>query len=89
MFALFRKRIFRLLVGKLTVLVCNFQSIWNKGNSLELFVEKHKVDVVDGSESHLKHSIKNLEFIPPGFLAKRKDRDDGYGGVLHNLQRLY
>ena len=69
-------------VEKLAVLVCNFQSIWNKRNSLELFVEKHKVDVVVGSETHLKPSIKNLEFIPPGFLAKRKDRDDGYGGVI-------
>ena len=69
-------------VGKLTVLVCNFQSIWNKRNSLELFVEKHKADVVVGSETHLKPSIKNLEFIPPGFLTKRKDRDDGYRGVI-------
>ena len=69
-------------VEKLTVLVCNFQSIWNKRNSLELFVEKHKVDVVVGSETHLKPSIKNLEFIPPGFLTKRKDRDNGYGGVI-------
>ena len=69
-------------VSKLRILVCNFQSIWNKRNSLEIFVETHKIDVVVGSETHLNNSIKNSEFLPPGFLAKRKDRDDGYGGVI-------
>ena len=69
-------------VSKLRILVCNFQSIWNKRNFLEIFVEIHKIDVVVGSETHLNNSIKNSEFLPPGFLAKRKDRDDGYGGVI-------
>ena len=69
-------------VSKLRILVCNFQSIWNKRNSLEIFVETHKIDIVVGSETHLNNSIKNSEFLPPGFLAKRKDRDDGYGGVI-------
>ena len=31
---------------------------------------------------HLNNSIKNSEFLPPGFLAKRKDRENGYGGVI-------
>ena len=35
-----------------------------------------------GTESHLDPSIKNSEFLPPGFTAFRRDRQDGWGGVI-------
>ena len=38
-------------------------------------------DVVIGSETFLNPSIKNAEFLPPGFTAYRRDRDDRWGGV--------
>ena len=72
----------KIKVGKLRILVCNFQSIWSKRNSLENYFKEHKIDVVIGSESHLKTKTKNSEFLPPGYLANRRDREDGKGGVI-------
>eukprot|EP00111_Clytia_hemisphaerica_P014535 TCONS_00042788-protein len=69
-------------VDKLRILVCNFQSIWSKRNSLEKFFQDHQIDVVIGSESHLKERTKNSEFLPPHYLAERRDREDGKGGVI-------
>uniref|UniRef100_A0A7M5WYL3 PHD-type domain-containing protein n=1 Tax=Clytia hemisphaerica TaxID=252671 RepID=A0A7M5WYL3_9CNID len=69
-------------VDKLRILVCNFQSIWSKRNSLEKFFKDHQIDVVIGSESHLKERTKNSEFLPPHYLAERRDREDGKGGVI-------
>ena len=69
-------------VGSLRLVVCNFQSLWNKRNELEDFLKSHKIDILIGSETHLSKNYENSELLPPGFTAARKDRPDGYGGVI-------
>ena len=66
----------------LRILTCNFQSLWNKRPELGHFLVKHDIDILTGSETHLSPSIWNSEIIPPNYSAIRKDRDDGYGGVI-------
>ena len=64
------------------ILTVNFQSICNKKEELETFLMENDIDVVLGSESHLSPSINNSEIVPPLYTAYRKDRDDGWGGVI-------
>ena len=48
-------------VGSLRLVVCNFQSIWNKQNELEDFLKSHKIDILIGSETHLSENYENSE----------------------------
>jgi len=41
-----------------------------------------KPDIIFGCETWLKPTITNGELFPPEYNVYRKDRDDGYGGVL-------
>ena len=68
--------------NKLRILTCNFQSIWNKKEELECILTSSNIDLLIGSETHLSCNIKNSEFIPSNYQAFRKDRNDGYGGVI-------
>ena len=49
------------------------------GVSIELV---DNIDIIIGSETHLSYNISNAEILPPEYSAARKDRDDGYGGVI-------
>ena len=65
----------------LRIMIVNFQGIWSKKELFENCLLNSNADVVIGSETFLDPSIKNAEFLPPGFTAYRRDRDDGWGGV--------
>ena len=67
---------------QLRISICNFQSIWNKCNILKNYLTKNDIDILLGSETHLSENIKNSEMLPPNYTASRKDRNDGYGGVV-------
>ena len=67
---------------RLRISICNFQSIWNKRNVLKNFIIRNNIDVVLGSETHLTANLNESEFLPDHYLATRKDRSDGYGGVI-------
>eukprot|EP00111_Clytia_hemisphaerica_P010869 TCONS_00031794-protein len=69
-------------VNHLRVFVCNFQSIWNKKLLLGNYLHKNDIDVLIGSETHLSCNISNSQFLPKHYLAIRKDRIDGKGGVI-------
>ncbi|XP_066931249.1 uncharacterized protein [Clytia hemisphaerica] len=69
-------------VNHLRVVVCNFQSIWNKKLLLGNYLHKNDIDVLIGSETHLSCNISNSQFLPKHYLAIRKDRIDGKGGVI-------
>ena len=45
-------------------------------------VDAVKPDIIFGSETWLKPDKGQSEIFPPGFDVYRKDRNDGYGGVL-------
>jgi len=68
--------------NQLRIVCCNFQSIWNKKAELENFLYSMDIDILIGSETHLSCNISNSEIIPPNYSAARKDRSDGYGGVI-------
>ncbi|XP_063969561.1 uncharacterized protein LOC135157548 [Lytechinus pictus] len=66
------------------VLTVNFQSIRNKKEAFWEAVESCNPDIIVGSETWLRPDILSSEILPPGYNlpAIRKDRNDGYGGVL-------
>ena len=64
------------------MLIVNFQSIWGKKEELKDVLLQNNIDIVIGSESHLDPSISNSEFLPPSYTAFRRDREDGWGGVI-------
>ena len=45
-------------------------------------IDSSDPDVIIGSETWLRKDIFNSEIFPPGYTTYRKDREDGYGGVL-------
>ena len=63
-------------------MIVNFQGIWSKKELFERCLLNSNADSVIGSETFLDPSIKNVEFLPPGFTAYHQDRDDGWGGVM-------
>ena len=65
----------------LRVSVCNFQSIWNKRAILSTFLSENDIDMLIGCETHLTKDILNSEILPSNYIATRKDRDDGFGGI--------
>ena len=58
----------------LKVLVANFQGIFNKKDQLNDFLITENIDIVIGSESHLKPSIKDNEFLLQNCSSFRNDR---------------
>ena len=66
----------------LRLLEVNFQSIFSKRAEFWSVLDATKPDVVYGCETWLKPSIANDEIFPPGYDIYRRDRKDGYGGVL-------
>jgi hypothetical protein len=64
------------------VLVINIQSINGKREAFWNLVDSVHPEVIIGCETWLSPGIHNSEIIPPGFVTVRKDRPDGYGGVL-------
>ena len=49
----------------------------------------YKPDIKLGYETWPKPTITNQEIIPPGYEVYRKDRHDGYGGVLVIVKSCY
>ena len=56
----------------LRIMIVNFQGIWSKKEFFENCLLNSNADVVIGSETFLDPSIKNAEFLPPGFTAYRR-----------------
>ena len=49
-------------------------------------IETTKPDIIIGCETWLKPSVSQGEFLPSDYTVYRKDRPDGYGGVLLAVQ---
>ena len=65
----------------LKILVVNFQSIRNKKEELALLLSEYDIDIVLGSETHLKENISDKEIMHPAYTCYRRD-NDGYGGAI-------
>ena len=65
------------------ILVTNFQNIVNKKEALLTMIDSSASDIIIGTEAWLNPSIMNNEIFPPDvYEVERRDRPDGYGGVL-------
>ena len=64
----------------LRLIFLNSKSIVSNCVSLAVLLNEHDPDVVVVSETWL--SPATSEFFPSGYQVFRKDRSDGYGGVL-------
>ena len=71
------------------ILTINFQSIRAKREVFWNLLESSKPDLVLGCETWLNPTITDQEIIPPGYEVYRKDRTDGYGGVLVAIKSCY
>ena len=60
----------------------NFGSIWSKKDELAATLDENNLDIVIGTETHLTPSIQSGEFLPDNYSAIRRDRGDGFGGVI-------
>ena len=49
----------------------------------------YKPDFIIGCETWLKPTITDNEVLPTGYKIHRKDRIDGYGGVLIGIRNIY
>jgi len=70
------------VLSNIRFLVINFQSILSKKGELAYVIDMIKPDIIIGCETLVKPSINKGEFLPDDYVVYRKDRPDGYGGVL-------
>ena len=84
-----RKQYFGKLNHPLKVININLQSINNKKAEVLLMIERDNPDIIVGTETWLRPEIKNSEIFPASFNVYRKDRADGYGGVLVAVKTNY
>ena len=68
--------------ASIKTLTINFQSVKSKRESFWNLVDSSKPDIIFGCETWLRPNITTQEVMPPGYNTYRKDRADGYGGVL-------
>ena len=66
----------------LNLLSLNIQSLTAKKVSFGNLISERNLDIIALSETWLKPEILSSEFFPAGYKIFRKDRHDGYGGVL-------
>ena len=67
---------------QLRFIIVNFQSILGKKEEIELMLLDNKIDIVLGSETHLRPHISDNVFLHPSFTCYRRDSDDGFGGAI-------
>jgi hypothetical protein len=68
--------------SSLRTLTINFRSLFGKKEELWSLIDAVNPDIVFGCETWLKPGISRGEIFPLGYNVYRKDRRDGYGGVL-------
>ncbi|CAC5405350.1 unnamed protein product [Mytilus coruscus] len=64
------------------IVVVNFQSIKNKKEELLNMIDTSNPEIILRTETWLRPDILSSEIFPPQYSVYRKDRTDGYGGVL-------
>ena len=71
-------------------MVMNFQSIVGKKSSFNYAIDYYKPDIrIFGTETWLKPTIPSSEMFPSQYQVIRKDRTDGFGGVLLACEKVY
>lgn len=68
--------------NELKLLIMNTQSLKSKNESVWNVIDDESPDIIAFSETWLNNNIHNSKIMPPIYECYRKDRKDGYGGVL-------
>ena len=68
--------------NSLNLLLLNSQSIVSKKASLDCLLSEHNPHIVAVTETWLKFDVPSSELLPSEYNTFRKDRPDGYGGIL-------
>ena len=63
-------------------MVANFQSVKNKKVELAQVASTYNPEVILGTETWLNNEIQSSEIFPQNYTAFRRDRKDGFGGVV-------
>ncbi|XP_072042006.1 uncharacterized protein [Amphiura filiformis] len=71
------------------ILNINFQSVKNKKEELGNLIDSVDPSIIIGTETWLNSSVYSSEIFPPSYEVIRKDRKDGYGGVLLAIRKDY
>ena len=71
------------------VIVINFQSIKNKKEEVLNLIDQADPSIILGTETWLTPQVSSSEIFPPNYEVIRKDRKDGYGGVLIAVKKDY
>ena len=74
---------------RMKIVVVNFQSAKNKKEEIGNMIDSCNPDVIIGTETWLNENIHSTELFPPSYTVIRKDRSDGYGGVLIALKQEF
>lgn len=72
----------------LKILNINFQSIKSKVEEFQVLLEAEQPDILICTETWLNADIKNCEIFPDHYQVFRKDRADGYGGVMIAVKNM-
>jgi len=67
---------------KITLVIANFCSVYNKEAELDAFLSYNDIDILLGTASHLDTSIFNCERFPNIYNIYRMDRNRHGGGVF-------
>lgn len=67
----------------------NFQSGKNKKEEISHLIDSSNPAILIGTETWLNNGIHSSEIFPPNYAVIRKDRGDGYGGVLLAVHKDY
>ena len=70
------------LTSSLNLLLLNIKSVISKRAFLGGLLYKYNPDILAITETWLNPDILSSEFLPSEYNIYRKDRSDGYGGVL-------
>ena len=67
----------------------NFQSVKNKKEEILNLIDQSDPSIIIGTETWLTPNICSSEIFPPTYEIIRKDRPNGYGGVLLAVKKDY
>jgi len=77
------------LPSKLTLISVNIQSVISKKQALWESIDLYQPDFITGCETWLSQSVFDSEVLPENYRIYRKDRSDGYGGILIGIKKQY
>ena len=77
------------LRANIKILNVNYQSVKNKKEEIGNLIDSADPCVIIGTETWLNSRMHSSEIFPSNYEVIRHDREDGYGGVLLAIRKVY